>query len=129
MIVEIALGIVLAVLILAFLPQLLGIGIAAILLGLLVVAGIFAYAWVAERPGLHIWALAIALFGILFAPLFQSYLRLADFCELHKRVQARSEMGYDTTDFESQLDSARSMLSVHEKRFLDWFPSWFGYHS
>jgi hypothetical protein len=126
MIVEIALGIVLAVLILAFLPQLLVIGVVVLLLGLLAVGGVLGYTWFVEHPSLPPALLALLLCCVILVPLLRSYLHIVDFRDLHFRARRRREMGYDATELEKELDAARRALSSNERRLVNRFPAWFG---
>lgn len=116
--IEIALGIVLAVLILAFLPQLLGLGVVLALLALLAICGIFAYSWITEHPTVLHVLLAGALGCILFAPLYACYTRISTVRELQKQVHTRRSMGYDATEREERLEIAVRALSAGERLIL-----------
>ena len=97
MIIEVALGIVLAVLILAFLPDLLGLGLVLLGLAALAIVGVMLFVWLSDKLVL---VLLVAI-GCALAALILTYdMRNLSQKTLRKRIQLRHELGYDTADLE-----------------------------
>ena len=104
MIIEIALGIVVAVLILRFLPLLIGLGAVLIVILLLLAVGGASLYWAGSSPaGLAVVA-AIAI-GIPMAVRIAGNAPIRD---LRKRIRQRQALGYDTTDLEDELTKTLS---------------------
>jgi len=109
-IIEIALGIVLAVLVLAFFPALLRLG--AILVGVVLVvlvAGLLLY-WIVSNPTIFLVLLVLVLVllvlvvgAVRIAALF---LRDAPIRALREQIRRRQTLGYDTTELEASLEKA-----------------------
>ena len=103
MIIEIALGIVLAVLVLAFFPALLRLG--AILVGVVLVvlvAGLLLY-WIVSNPTIFLVLLVLVVGAVRIAALF---LRDAPIRALREQIRRRQTLGYDTTELEASLEKA-----------------------
>lgn len=104
MIIEIALGIVVAVLILRFLPLLIGLGAVLIVIALLLVVGGASLYWVGSSPaGLAV--IAVVAIGI---PMAVRIAKNAPIRDLRERIRQRQAAGYDTADLEKMLTKAHS---------------------
>lgn len=104
MIIEIALGIVVAVLILRFLPLLIGLGAVLIVIVLLLVVGGASLYWAGSSPaGLAV--IAVVAIGI---PIAVRIARNAPIRDLRARIRQRQASGYDTADLEEELTKALS---------------------
>lgn len=105
-IIEIALGIVLAVLILNFLPELISLGgfLIVIILALIVV-GLLLY-WISSSP-VALGFVALVAIGVVLYILWQKYAAIdAPVKELQERIRWRKSLGYETTDLELELNKA-----------------------
>ena len=98
MILEVALGIVLAVLVLAFLPQVLGLGLVLLLLGILAV-GVTVAVLLVPRVLVAFVAGALVLGGIA---LFH-YVRTGRGRALRRQIRDRKRLGYKATHLERKL--------------------------
>lgn len=107
MILEIALGIVLAVLILAFLPALLALGgVLIVVAAALALIGVIAY-FVGSTPALT-GAAILAAIGLAIYDLVR-FRRAADpIAELESQIARRRKLGYDTRELEQTLSERRS---------------------
>ncbi len=102
MILEIALGIVVAVLILYFLPLLFGLGIALIACAVVLVAGGAVLYW-AGSSSVGIATAVVVAIGVAVA---MHIIRGAPIRSLRERIRRRKASGYDTTDLEMELRNA-----------------------
>jgi hypothetical protein len=101
---QVALGIVLAVLILAFLPAIVSFGVIAIMLAVVLAIGAFALYWIFDNPfllGLSLLAVACYFVSRPFLPAIERYYR---FKHLKRSISRRQGLGYDTETLQRQLD-------------------------
>ena len=104
MIINIALGIVLAVLILRFLPLLIGLGAVLIVIALFLLVG-GAYFYWAGSSLVGFAVIAIVAGGISLAVRIT---KNAPIRKLRARIDRRQAAGYDTADLETELTKALS---------------------
>lgn len=108
MIIEIAIGIVLAVLILSFLPALIVLGGVFIVISVaLVVAGILLY-WIGSNPAVLGFIALFSIGVLLYLPWAKRDAIDAPVRDLKERVRRRKSLGYDTSDLDVQLSGAIS---------------------
>jgi len=100
MVIEIALGIVLAVLVLCFLPALIGLGAIAVAL---VVGALLLY-WIGSSE-VAFGLVTSAAVGLVFYQLWKERSeRDASLRDLKERITRRQSFGYDTTELEQSLE-------------------------
>ena len=106
MIIQIALGIVLAVLILNFLPELIGLGAILIVIVIaLVVGGLLLY-WVGSNPAVLGFLVMVAV-GVAIYLFWKKRSAIdAPARDLKERIRRRQLLGYDTVDLEKELSEA-----------------------
>lgn len=115
LIIQIALGIVLAILILNFLPELIALGsmLVAIIIALVVI-GLVLY-WIGSNPAVLGFVALVAL-GVVLYLLWQKHAAVdASVKDLKERIHRRKSLGYDTTDLDEELSKAISAVA-REKR-------------
>ena len=110
-IIQIAIGIVLAVLILNFLPELIALGSALIVIIIaLVVVGLLLY-WIDSNPAV-LGFIALVAIGVVLYLLWQKRATVdAPVRDLKERIRRRKSLGYDTTDLDEQLSKANSEVA------------------
>ncbi len=108
MIFQIAIGIVLAVLILNFLPELIALGgVLIVAVIALIVVGLLLY-WIGSNPAV-LGFVGIVAIGVVLYVLWQKYAAVdAPVNDLKKRILRRQSLGYDTADLDEALSQAIS---------------------
>lgn len=117
MIIEIALGIVLAVVILAFLPDLLGLGLILVLVALAIALVAFSYSWLNVHPSAIFWGLALLLMYVWLAPFAKRHWKSLNLEEQQQQVLKRRRMGYDTTILEVELEAGIGRLDYKDRLY------------
>ena len=108
MIFQIAIGIVLAVLILNFLPELIALGgVLIVAVIAFIVGGLLLY-WIGSNPAV-LGFVGIVAIGVVLYVLWQKYAAVdAPVNDLKKRILRRQSLGYDTADLDEALSQAIS---------------------
>ena len=107
-IIEIALGIVLAVLILNFLPELIAFGGIVIIIGVALVCAVLLFYWVDSNPAAIGSVLLLALVALLYRLWEKNFAEVASVSELKELIHRRQLLGYDTSDLSVELKNAIS---------------------
>ncbi len=122
MIIEIALGMILAVVILAFAPILVGLGIVAFSLIALLVVGVLLFTWLSSDPASLQMLILISIGLVVCVVVFRYYTAFQSARTLRIQIQRRHELGYDTTDMEQALalmQTPRQRLKSQRSRRKD----------
>jgi len=107
-IIEIALGIVLAVLILNFLPELIAFGGIVIIIGIALICAVLLFYWVDNNLAAIGSVLLVALVAGLYRLWKKNFAEDASVSELKELIHRRQLLGYDTSDLSVELKNAIS---------------------
>ncbi len=114
-IIEIALGIVLALLILNFLPELIALGgFLIVVIIALIVGGLLLY-WISSNP-VVLGFVALVAIGVVLYVLWQKHAAIdAPVKDLKDRIRWRKSLGYETTDLDQELTKAIANAAQERK--------------